>query len=84
MTYFANAIDIYKKTDLISRVGLQSSSWNISCVIANSYFTQGSDGRKPNWLGFDSFVLQCFKDYFLKIFSKESFFQERYCLVVFN
>ena len=32
----SNAFDVSKKTDLTSRVGLQSSASNISCVIASS------------------------------------------------
>ena len=45
----SNAFDISKKTDLTSRVGLQSNASNISCVIASSWFTQESDWRKYDY-----------------------------------
>ena len=50
----AKTFDISKKTNLTSRGGSQSNASNFSWVIASSWFTQESDGRKPDWLGFNS------------------------------
>ena len=50
----SNAFEISKKTDLTSRVGLQSNASNFSCVIARSWFMQESDGQKPDRLRFYS------------------------------
>ena len=58
-----------KKTDLTSRGGLQSKAWNISCVIASSWFIQESDGRKPEWLGLEE-VSNFLEDYFSKVLPK--------------
>ena len=52
----SNAFGISKNTDLTSRGGLQSKASKISCVMASSWFKQESDGRKPDWLGFNSFA----------------------------
>ena len=51
----SNAFDISKNTDLTSRGGLQSKVSMISCVMASSWFMQDSDGRKPDWIGFNTF-----------------------------
>ena len=50
----SKAFNIFKKTNLTSRDGLQSNASNISWVIASNWFTQDSDGRKPDWLRFNS------------------------------
>ena len=50
----SKAFGISKKTDMTSRSGLQSNASNISWVIASSWFTQEPNGRKPDWLGFNS------------------------------
>ena len=54
MPNLVTSFDIYKKTDLTSRDELHSNESNISWVIGSSWFTQVSDGWKPDWLGFNS------------------------------
>ena len=49
----SKAFDISKKSYLTFRGGLQSNASNISCVIASNWFMQESEGRKPDWLGFN-------------------------------
>ena len=53
MSNLVKAFDISKKTDQTSRGELQSNASNISCVIASNWFMQESEGRKPDWLGFN-------------------------------
>ena len=68
--FMSNAFVISKKTDLISRGGLQSNASNIPCVIAKSWAVQQSDGRKPNWLGFNSFSSDRINTIFSKFFQR--------------
>ena len=44
----SDAFNISKKTGLTSKVGLQSNTSDISCVIANDWFMEESDQRKPD------------------------------------
>ena len=49
----SNALDISRKTDQASRVGLQSKAVNIVWTIDSNWFMVESAGRKPDWFGFN-------------------------------
>ena len=52
----SNALDISKNTARISFGESQSKFEKISWFIDRSWFTQESNGQKPDWLGLSSSV----------------------------